>query len=59
MFVQDLREFFQSKTNWLGLTAIVGGVLGYYTGEVTMVIAANAVMGGLMAITLKDAIAKK
>jgi len=59
MFVQDLREFFQSKTNWVGLTAIVGGVLGFYMGEISMTIAVNAVMGGLMGITLKDAISKK
>jgi len=58
MFDQGFGEFFKSKTNWLGLTAIAAGIAGYMTGEIAASIAVQGVMGGLMAIFLKDAISK-
>lgn len=58
MFEQNVKDFFKSKTNWLGLTAVIGGSVGYMTGEISAAVAVQGVMGGLMAIFLKDAIAK-
>jgi hypothetical protein len=54
MFKQTLSEFFKSKSNWVGLTGI-----GWYTGTVPPQVAAIGIMGGLQAICVKDAIAKK
>ena len=59
MFKQTLTEFFKSKSNWVGLTGIVAGLVGWYTGTVSPTVAAIGIMGGLQAICVKDAIAKK
>ena len=59
LFKQTVREFFGSKSNWIGMSAIVGGAVGWYTGTVPPTVAAVGIMGGLQAICAKDAIAKK
>lgn len=58
MFIQDAKEFFRSKTNWTGITSIATGLAGFYSGEFQAAAAVGLIMGGFMAISLKDAISK-
>ena len=56
-FRQTLRQFFAKKTNWVGLTAIFVGISGYLFDGWAANAAVNTIMGGLAAITVRDAIA--
>ena len=56
MFKQSLKEFFQSKTNWTGMTMIATGAYLIYQKDV--VTGMQSAFGGLALITVKDAIAK-
>jgi len=58
MFNQSLEDFFRSKSNWVGMTAIVGGFVGWYSGTVQPTVAAIGITGGIQAIVAKDAITK-
>ena len=59
LFGQSPAEFFKSKTNWVGMTSVVVSIVSYQTGAIDAVLLTQGVMGGLMAMALKDAIAKK
>lgn len=55
-FKQDVKEFFQSKSNWTGITSIVVGGYLIHIGEVRTGI--ESIFAGLALIFVKDAIAK-
>lgn len=56
-FKQTLQEFIGSKTNILGLTGIVSGVVGYYTKTLSPIECIQTVGAGLGLLFVKDAIA--
>ncbi len=51
--------FFQRKTTWASLIAIIGSVAGVATGTLSIAEAVPVVMNGVIGLTLRDAIAKK
>jgi len=56
-FKQDIRDFFSSKTNWLGIITIGGAAVGYYSGMMNPLEAYQTATGALMALFVRDAIA--
>jgi hypothetical protein len=59
LFGQTPKEFFKSKSNWTGLTAIIMSSTTYYTGKIELDMAIQGILGGLALISIKDAMAKK
>lgn len=63
MFSQTLKEFFQSKTNWAGMTMIVHGgfelFMAYHAKLPMPATAITEIMTGIGLVAVKDAIAKK
>ena len=57
-FKQEIKEFLSSKTNWTGLSMVIGSIVGFKYGQVDAVTAVQGVMAGLALISVKDAIAK-
>ena len=55
-FRQTLRQFFSNKTNWAGLTAIAMGIAGFLFDNWTAATTVQTIMGGIAAITIRDAI---
>lgn len=58
MFNQDIKGFFQSKTNWTAISMIVVAIVGYIAGEYTLSSALMQAMTGTGMLFLRDAIAK-
>ena len=58
MFAQDIQSFFKSKSNWVGLSAIVSAAVGLYTKTMPITVAVQTILGGLAVIALKDATVK-
>lgn len=56
-FEQSVNEFIHSKTNWLGMTSVVVGIVGYNTGMSPSMVA-SSIMGGLSLLFIRDGIAK-
>ena len=54
----DFKSMLQSKTFWASVTAIIGAAGGYFTGQLPADIAIQTVMGGIIAIFLRDGIQK-
>lgn len=57
MLKQNLNQFFISKTNWLGLGSIVGGIIAFKYGGMAQYEAGQMVVAGLAMIFLRDGIA--
>lgn len=57
-FKQDVRTFLKSKSNWTGLSMVIGGIIGI-TQKADLTISVQAIMGGLALIFIKDAISGK
>lgn len=57
-FVQDIGQFFKSKSNWTGLTMIGLSVIGFYYQILTVNEAAVAGVNGFALLAIRDAIAK-
>jgi len=59
MFTQNLKQFFTSKTNYVSMFSIIASSVAYFG---TQAISFDAYMmyveGGLLGITIKDAVAK-
>ncbi|MFA5377008.1 MAG: hypothetical protein WC455_14755 [Dehalococcoidia bacterium] len=51
-------KWYQQKTTWTGITAIVGAIVGYFTGAVDVLTASQAAIGGLALIFLRQAVEK-
>ena len=56
-FKQSITQFFQSKTNWTGITAILGAIISYNIGIIDTAVCVQTIMGGLGMIFIRDAIA--
>jgi uncharacterized membrane protein HdeD (DUF308 family) len=52
------KKWYQSKTNWTGITTIVGAVAGYLTGAIDPVTAAQTIVAGFALIFLRQGVAK-
>ncbi len=48
----------KSKTFWTAITGAIGGVAGYFTGELELGAAANVVITSLLALFLRHGIHK-
>ena len=48
----------KSKTFWTAITGAIGGVSGYFTGELELGAAANVVITSLLALFLRHGIHK-
>ena len=59
LFGQTPAEFFASKTNWVGITAIAVAIISYQTGIIDSVVFVQSILAGIATITVRDAIAKK
>ena len=59
LFGQTPAEFFRSKTNWVGLTAIAVAITSYQTGVIDSVVFVQSLLAGVATLTVRDAIAKK
>lgn len=57
MLKQDIEQFFKSKTNWLGLGSIVGGIIAFQYGGMAQYEAGQMVVAGFAMIFLRDGIA--
>jgi len=57
-FDQNLSTFLSSKSNWTGMTAIVGSISAYITGTIDVNLMLQSIFGGLALIFVKDAVAK-
>lgn len=55
-FKQTVREFLASKSNWTGLTMIIGGAIGLYQ-KADVSTSVTAIMGGLSLLFIRDGIA--
>lgn len=58
-FKQDVKTFLSSKTNWMGVSGVIGAVVGFYAGQLDIVQAVQSGMVALGFIFVKDAIAGK
>jgi len=56
-FKQSVNEFISSKTNQLGVTMIIGGVIAFIYKNMTEFEAGQMVVGGLFMLFSRDAIA--
>ena len=56
---QTPRQFFTSKSNWTGITAITTAVTAWANGAIDTAIMIQSVFGGIAVICIKDAVAKK
>ena len=56
---EKMKDLLKSKTFWTGVLAVVGSAAGYATGELDQGTAINTAVTGLLAIFLRDGIAKK
>lgn len=61
MLKQDIQSFFKSKTNWLGLSMISGGLISVFNSlnsktEITQN-AIESILGGFALIFVRDGIA--
>ena len=56
-FKQSISEFASSKTNQLGITMIVGGVIAFMYENMTQFEAGQMVVGGMFMLFSKDSIA--
>lgn len=57
MLKQDIKSFFKSKTNWLGLGSIIGGIIAFKYGGMAQYEAGQMVVAGLAMIFIRDGIA--
>ena len=48
----------KSKTTWAAITGVVGGVAGYFTGELELGAAINVIITSLLALFLRHGIKK-
>ena len=48
----------KSKTVWTAITGAIGGIAGYFTGDLELGAAANVVITSLLAIFLRHGIKK-
>ena len=48
----------KSKTTWASITGVVGGVAGYFTGELELGAAINVIITSLLALFLRHGIKK-
>jgi hypothetical protein len=56
-FKQDIKEFISSKSNWLGVSAVLSGAIGYQTKALQPIEAINMIGGGLALLFVHDTIA--
>jgi len=54
----NIKELSKSKTFWTGLAGVIGAVGGYFTGEATAGTAIQIGITSLLAIFLRDGMAK-
>lgn len=53
-----MKELLKSKTFWTGVTAVIGAVSGYFTGELEIANALQIGFTGLIGIFLKHGMVK-
>ena len=54
-----MKELLKTKTFWGGIGAIVTAAAGFFTGDLYPAEAIQTAVSGLLAIFIRDAIAKK
>jgi len=60
MFKQTIKQFFTSKTNYVAMFSIVSASVAYFGMQaISFETYMMYVEGGVLGITIKDAIAKK
>lgn len=58
IFGQTRQEFFSSKSNWTGMSAVVGSVSAFVAGQIDTTVMLQGVFAGLALIFVKDAVVK-
>lgn len=53
------KRLLKTKTFWSGIAGIVGAGAGYYTGEMESVQAIQLAVGCILAVFIRDGVAKK
>jgi len=48
----------KSKTTWAAITGVVGGIAGYFTGELELGAAINVIITSLLAMFLRHGVKK-
>ena len=48
----------KSKTTWTAVTGVVGGIAGYFTGELELGAAINVIITSLLALFLRHGVKK-
>ena len=48
----------KSKTTWAAITGVVGGIAGYFTGELELGAAINVIITSVLALFLRHGIKK-
>lgn len=52
-------NWYKSKTNWTAITTVIGAIAGVATGVVPMIAGVQTAIGAMLAVCVRDTIAKK